>query len=245
MKNNIDEGLIGKRVVLLGGTSGIGLATAIAVSNEGASVIVVSSKQKKVDEALLLLPNGSTGFAADLSEENQVEELFGKIGEFDHLVFTAGDALEFKELSAINITEAKQFINLRFWGAILAAKHGAPLIRTGGSITLTTGALGMRPKKGTIVIAGIASAVEGLTRAMAVELAPIRVNAVCSGTVRTNLLGHLSNTDRENLFDQVGIRLLTGRVGDPKELAEAYLYLMRGSFTTGQIIVADGGSVLV
>ncbi|RZL18916.1 MAG: SDR family oxidoreductase [Pedobacter sp.] len=245
MRNNRNDGLIGKKVVLFGGTSGIGLATAKAVANEGALVIVVSSSHKRVDEALLLLPKDSIGFAADLGDEKQVDELFKMIGEFDHLVFTAGDVLEFKELSAINISEAKQSINLRFWGAIMAAKHGAPLIKAGGSITLTTGALGMRPKKGTVVISGIASAIDGLTRALAVELAPIRVNAVCSGTVRTNLLGHLSTTDRENLFDQVGIRLLTGRVGDPKELAEAYLYLMRGSFTTGQIIVADGGSVLI
>jgi NAD(P)-dependent dehydrogenase (short-subunit alcohol dehydrogenase family) len=127
----------------------------------------------------------------------------------------------------------------------MAAKHAAPLIRTGGSITLTTGALGQKPRKGTVVVAGMASAVDGLTRALAVELAPVRVNAVCSGTVRTNLLSSMSTADREVFFSQVGSKLLTGMVGNPKDLAEAYLYLMRGSFTTGQIIVVDGGSVLV
>jgi len=240
-----DFGLIGKKVVVLGGTSGIGLATAIAAANEGASVVVVSSNQKNVDKALLILPKESLGFAADLNDEKQVAELFGKIGKFDHLIFTAGDTLRFEELSAIDIYEAKQSINLRFWAAILAAKHGAPLIKAGGSITLTTGALGKRPKKGTIVIAGIASAIHGLTRALAVELAPIRVNAVASGTVRTKLLKNLTDTDRDALFEQVGSKLLTGSVGDPGDLAEAYLYLMRGKFTTGQIIIADGGSVLV
>lgn len=84
-----------------------------------------------------------------------------------------------------------------------------------------------------------------LTRALAIELAPIRVNAVCSGTVRTNLLASMSETGREAFFSQVGSKLLTGKVGDPKDLAEAYLYLMRGSFTTGQIIVVDGGSLVV
>jgi NAD(P)-dependent dehydrogenase (short-subunit alcohol dehydrogenase family) len=245
MRKNRDFGLIGKKVVVLGGTSGIGLATAIAAANEGASVIVVSSNQKKVEESLLILPKESLGFAADLNDEKQVEELFGKIDEFDHLIFTAGDTLKFEELSAIDIYDAKQSINLRFWGAIIAAKHGAPLIKAGGSITLTTGALGNRPKKGTVVIAGIASAIHGLTRALAIELAPIRVNAVASGTVRTKLLKSLSDTDRDALFNQVGSKLLTGRVGEPGQLAEAYLYLMRGSFTTGQIVIADGGSVLV
>lgn len=245
MGNNRENILAGKKVVLLGGTSGIGLATAEAAAKEGALVTVVSSSQQKVDEALTILPEGSKGFAADLGIEKQIAQLFEEIGEFDHLVFTAGDSLKFSALPDLNIEEAKQSYNLRFWGAIMAAKHAAPLIKKGGSITLTTGALGQKPRKGTLVVAGMASAIDGLTRALAVELAPIRVNAVCSGTVRTNLLSSMSEPDREAFFSQVGSKLLTGRVGDPKDLAEAYLYLMRGSFTTGQIIVIDGGSVLV
>jgi len=242
---NFKKGFVGKKVVLLGGTSGLGLATAIAVADEGASVVIVSSSRQKVDEALTMLPEESKGFAADLGDERQVEQLFKKIGEFDHLVFTAGDALNFTELPGLDINEAKQSINLRFWGAIMAVKHGAPLIRRDGSITLTTGALGRRPRKGTVVISAMASAIDGLTRALAIELAPIRVNAVCSGTVRTNLLASMPEAEREVFFSQVGNKLLTGRVGDAKELAQTYLYLMQGSFTTGQIIVVDGGSVLV
>jgi NAD(P)-dependent dehydrogenase (short-subunit alcohol dehydrogenase family) len=245
MDNNHTNKLAGQKVVLLGGTSGIGLATALAATNAGASVIVVSSTQQKVDEALNMLPQGSKGFAADLGDEKEIKQLFKNIGEFDHLVFTAGDALEFKELTEIDIEKAKRSINLRFWGAIMAAKHGAPLLRPNGSITLTTGALGQKPRKGTVVISGMASAIEGLTRALAVELAPIRVNAVCSGTVRTNLLANMDEAEREIFFSQVGQKLLTGKVGLPKDLAEAYLYLMSGSFTTGQIIVVDGGSLIV
>ncbi|SFM88590.1 NAD(P)-dependent dehydrogenase, short-chain alcohol dehydrogenase family [Chitinophaga sp. YR627] len=245
MGNSREYSLYGRKVVLLGGTSGFGLATAIAAVNEGASVIVVSSSQEKVDKALAVLPGNSAGFVADLGEEKEVAQLFTEIGEFDHLVFTAGDALHFGELSALNIDEAKRSIHLRFWGAIMAAKHGAPLIGKGGSITLTTGALGRKPRKGTAVIAGMASAIEGLTRALAVDLAPIRVNTVCAGTVRTNLLKHMSETGREDFFNQVGSKLLTGKVGDAESLAEAYLYLMRGTFTTGQILVVDGGSLLV
>lgn len=244
MENKREKGLAGKRVILLGGTSGFGLATAIAASEEGASVVVVSSSQQKVNEALSLLPEGE-GFIADLGNEKQIEQLFKKIGEFDHLVFTAGDALNFSNLSALDIDKAKQSINLRFWGSVMAAKYGAPLIRKGGSIILTTGAIGRRPRKGTAVIAGMASAIEGLTRSLAFELAPIRVNAVCAGTFRTNLLSSMTEADREQLFSQIGSKLLTGRVGNSNEIAEAYLYLMRGSFTTGQIIVVDGGSLLV
>jgi NAD(P)-dependent dehydrogenase (short-subunit alcohol dehydrogenase family) len=244
MDNSYRRSLSGQRVVLLGGTSGIGLATALAAANDGASVIVVSSTQQKVDEALSLLPQDSSGFTANLGKEIEIEELFARIGEFDHLIFTAGDTLRFEELIEIDIEKAKQSINLRFWGAIMAAKYAAPLLKKDGSITLTTGALGQKPRKGTVIIAAMATAIEGLTRALAVELAPIRVNAVCSGTVRTNLLSNMEEGEREVFFEQVGQKLLTGRVGHPQDLAEAYLYLMRGSFTTGQIIVVDGGSLL-
>lgn len=245
MKNNRENSLVGKKVVVLGGTSGIGWASSLAAAEDGALVVVVSSTPQKVDEALSLLPGGSTGFAADLKDEKQIELLFKKIGEFDHLIFTAGDTLSFKELPNLDIEKAKQSINLRFWGAVMAAKHAAPLIKKGGSITLTTGALGRKPRKGTAVIAGMASAIDGLTRALALELAPIRVNAVCVGTVRTNLLGNMPEADREAFYSQIGSKLLTGKVGDANEVAEAYLYLMRASFSTGQIIVVDGGSLLI
>ncbi|TRW27152.1 SDR family oxidoreductase [Flavobacterium zepuense] len=245
MEDRSDYPLKGKKVVLLGGTSGIGLAAASAMAKEGALVVVVSSSQQKVDEALTLLPKESIGLAADLGNEKQIEQLFEKIGELDHLIFTAGDTLQLHELSKLDIEEAKHSINLRFWGAVMVAKYGSPRIRKDGSITLTTGALGRKPRKGTIVISAIASAIEGLTRALAFELAPIRVNAVCAGTVRTNLLGNMPKERREAFYSQIGSKLLTGRVGNANELAEAYLYLIRGSFSTGQIIVVDGGSLLV
>ncbi|SDL95390.1 NAD(P)-dependent dehydrogenase, short-chain alcohol dehydrogenase family [Pedobacter steynii] len=197
MKTSRESSLLGKKVILLGGTSGFGLETAMAAADEGASVIVVSSNQQKVDSALTVLPEGSKGFIADLGNEKQVEQLFKKIGEFDHLVFTAGDELKFSDLPKLDIEDAKLAINLRFWGAIMAVKHGAPQIRAGGSVTLTTGALGRRPRKGTFVIAGMASAIDGLTRALAIELAPIRVNAVCAGTVRTSLLKSMPELERE------------------------------------------------
>jgi NAD(P)-dependent dehydrogenase (short-subunit alcohol dehydrogenase family) len=245
METIIKTSLKGKQVVLLGGSSGIGLATALAIAKEGAAIVIVSSSQQRINDALSILPKNSKGFVADLGDEKQIEELFKKIGKFDHLVFTAGDELKFRELSVLDIDEAKQSINLRFWGSIMAAKYGAPLIRKGGSITLTTGAIGKRPRTGTIVIAGMASAIEGLTRSLAFELAPIRVNAVCAGTVRTNLLANMPELERKALFNKLGSKLLTGKIGDATDLAEAYLYLIRGSFTTGQVIIVDGGSLLV
>jgi len=247
MKEKVTEskGLNGKRIVLLGGTSGFGLATALAAAGEGAEIIVVSSKQQRVDEALSALPPGSTGYATDISNEQQVEALFAKIGAFDHLVFTAGETLELGELPALKLDEVKQFFDVRFWGAVTAAKYGSPFIRKGGSITLTNGIACLRPWKGWTVAAGVTGAIESLTRALAVDLAPIRVNAVCAGLVRTNLWANIPEADREAMFNDVGSKLLTGKVGEPEDIAEAYLYLMKNNFSTGQVIISDGGGVLV
>ncbi len=114
--------LKGKRIVLLGGTSGFGLATAKAAAEEGAEVIVASSSQARVDAALASLPAGSAGYAANLTDETAVKELFEKIGAFDHLVFTAGEALLISKLDNMDFEAAKAAFNLRFWGAMMAAK---------------------------------------------------------------------------------------------------------------------------
>lgn len=237
--------LSGKRVVLLGGTSGFGFATAQAAAQEGASVVVVSSKQEKVDKAVARLPQGTEGYSVDLSNEEQVRDFFNRIGEFDHLVYTAGESLLLEELDMINVQQARRFFDIRYWGALIAAKYGNGNIRPGGSIVLVSGTGASRPQKGWLLVSSVLSAVEALTRALAVELAPIRVNAVCAGVVRTELWNNMPEKARESMYESVGKSLLVGRVGEAEDVAETFLYLMREKYSTGQIVVIDGGSSLV
>jgi NAD(P)-dependent dehydrogenase (short-subunit alcohol dehydrogenase family) len=119
------------------------------------------------------------------------------------------------------------------------------ILRKEGSIVLTTGIAGQRPQKGWVIAASVCGTIEALTRALAVELAPIRVNAVSPGVVRTNLWQSMSAPERERLFESVGKSLPVGRVGEAHEIAQAYLFLMQEGFSTGQTVVADGGTVLV
>jgi NAD(P)-dependent dehydrogenase (short-subunit alcohol dehydrogenase family) len=245
LEQEVDMSLNGKRVVILGGTSGFGFATAKAAQREGAGVLVVSSRQERVDRAVSVLAAGAEGRAVDLSDEAQVRTFFEQIGEFDHLVFTAGEPLHLKTLDTMQLDQARGFMNVRFWGAFMAAKYGSPHIRPGGSITLTNGNAGLRPRKGWAMVASICGAMEALTRALAVELAPIRVNAVCAGLVKTELYDNMAEQDRAAMYRDVGQRLPVGRVGEPDDLAQAYLYLMREGFSTGQVIVVDGGAVLM
>ena len=110
---------------------------------------------------------------------------------------------------------------------------------------LTTGVAGLTPRKGWTLAASVCGAMEALTRALAVELAPIRVNAVSPGVLRTNLWQSMSVKDRDQLYDRVGKRLPVDRVGEAHDLGQAYLFLMQEGFSTGQTIVVDGGTVLV
>jgi NAD(P)-dependent dehydrogenase (short-subunit alcohol dehydrogenase family) len=235
-----------KRIVVLGGSSGIGLATAQAAAGQGASVVIASSQQARLDAALATLPQGAEGHAIDLTDPVAVQNLFGQLGPFDHLVFTAGEALALGSLADTDPATAQRFFALRYWGAFFAAKYAAPAIRAGGSITFTSGTAGRRPPAGGWALgASICAAMEGLTRALAVELAPLRVNIVVPGLVQTPLWSPMAEADRDGLFTGTAAALPVGHVGQPGEVAEAYLYLMRQTYGTGQSVVVDGGGLLV
>lgn len=234
-----------KRIVILGGTSGIGLAVARAAAEEGSRLAVVSSSPDRVAGALSLLPAGTEGHATDLTDSAAVEALFQHLGAFDHLVYTAGESLQLARLEDMRIAEARGFFELRYWGALAAAKAAAPHVRAGGSIVFTSGVAGARPGAGWSVAASICSAMEGLTRALAVELAPIRVNIVSPGVVRTPLWRGMDEAAREALYASEAGRLPVAHVAGADEIAEGYLYLLRQTYATGQVQVLDGGGLLV
>ena len=239
------NGLHNKRVIILGGSSGIGLAVAEQAASQGAKLVIASSNAERVQKAIESLGGDAQGHTLDLSDEQAVETLFAKLGAFDHLVFTAGDSLHLHDLATTDLKQARRAFELRYWAALAAVKYGSKNIRKGGSVVLTTGVAGQRPQKGWVVAASVCGTIDALTRALAVELAPIRVNAVSPGVVRTNLWQSMSATEREQMYESVGKSLPVGRVGEPHDIAQAYLFLMQEGFSTGQTLVVDGGTVLV
>jgi NAD(P)-dependent dehydrogenase (short-subunit alcohol dehydrogenase family) len=234
-----------KRIVVLGGSSGIGFAVAQQVLARGGRAIIASSNADRVKQALTTLGGKTEGRTLDLSNERDIHNFFQEIGDFDHLVFTAGDTLQLNELAATDLTKARRAFELRYWAALAAVKYASPHICKDGSIVLTTGVAGRRPHKGWTVAASVCGTIEALTRALAVELAPIRVNAVCPGLVRTNLWQSMHTEAREHLYESVGKSLLVGRVGEASEIARAYVFLMQEGYSTGQTVVLDGGASLV
>ena len=236
--------LAAQKVVVIGGSSGMGLATARAAALDGAEVTIASSRQERVDAALAELPDGCTGVAVDVRDESQVAALFERVGALDHLVFTAGDGFTPRPLVDLALVDAHAILDVRLWGAVTAIKHAAPRIGPGGSIGLTTGTVGRRPVPGAALAAAGAGAMEGLVRGLAVELAPIRVNAVRAGAFRTPLWDGVPDAQREALFARLAERTLTRTVGEPEQIAAAHLYLMDNQYVTGTVQTVDGGLLL-
>src|SRR4029077_19235724 len=145
----------------------------------------------------------------------------------------------------LELDKASAIFAVRFWGALTAIKHAFKTISPGGSITLTDGMIAHRPRRGSALSSAMAGAIEHLTRGLAVELAPIRVNAVCPGLIRTGVWDSIPEDRRTEQFERMTKRQPLPRVGEPNEAAEAYLYLMRASYTTGQVLHVDGGGSVV
>jgi NAD(P)-dependent dehydrogenase (short-subunit alcohol dehydrogenase family) len=240
-----ESGLHNKRVVILGGSSGIGLAVAQQVAEQGGEVVIASSNAQRVRHAAASIGGKTEGHALDLTDEQAVQKFFQNLGPLDHLVFTAGDTLQLGGLATTDLKKARSAFDLRYWAALAAVKYASPHIRPGGSIVLTTGIAGQHPRKGWVIAASVCGTVEALTRALAVELAPIRVNAVSPGVVRTNLWQNMKEHDREAMYESIGKNLLVGRAGEASDIARACLFLVQEGYSTGQIVVLDGGALLV
>jgi len=231
-----------KRIVVIGGASGIGFAVAKLAHGQGAQVVIASSNATKVDAAVHRLP-GITGLGVDLRAESSVAEFFESLGAFDHLVITAGDwgGAMFASVRDIDVVEAQALLAVRFWGVLAAVKHGARTIARDGSIVLTSGMLTHRPRKGAPLASAVGGMIESLARGLALDLAPVRVNAVCPGMTLTE---HVEQMPQSMLQSAVS-PLPVPRAAWPAEAAQAYVYLMLNAYATGQILPVDGGGLLI
>jgi NAD(P)-dependent dehydrogenase (short-subunit alcohol dehydrogenase family) len=232
------------RVLVIGGTSGIGLAVAQAAAERGAQPIVVSRRPASVERALAQLPAGARGATVDLTDSADVDRLARDIGDIDHLVYTAGEPLNLVPFAELTAEAISGFLQTRFVGALNAVRVFVPRIRAGGSVTLTSGSAAETPGFGALPVA-MCGAMNTLTTALAVELAPIRVNAVAPGIIRTPLWDTMAEADRDMLYAGAAQQLPVGRVGEAADAALSYLYCMEQTYGTGAVIKVDGGGVLV
>ncbi|KIW04494.1 uncharacterized protein PV09_04251 [Verruconis gallopava] len=243
--------LSGQRVLVLGGSAGIGYGVAEACLEFGCSVFISSSREQRVKNAVAQLQEAYPskkekikGYVCDLGVEDvesKLIELMGKVGEVHHVVYTAGDKLAQMPLAEMSITKIKDAGQIRYFAPLLLAKH---LPKSTKSYTLTSGGVAFKPNKGWSIIAGYASALHALTRNLALDLAPVRVNLISPGAVDTDLWAGMAIDDKKKLFEHISKGTLTGKVGRVEDVVEGYLAFMRDSNVTGSIYSTDGGHVL-
>ncbi|KAL8786695.1 MAG: hypothetical protein Q9213_002630 [Squamulea squamosa] len=250
--------LLGARVLIIGGTSGIGFAVAEASLEHGAHVIISSSQDSRVkasiERLLSAYPSAKdrlSGYACDLSSptmEENIVSLFSKTGQLDHIVVTAGDKVAMMPIHEITLENIQQAGMVRFFALLLVAKHGFKILSPGpaSSITLTTGAVSERPIAGWSIVASYAAGLHGMIRNLALDLAPVRVNLVSPGPLETEMWNILTPDQMQQYKQSVEReKSTTKKIGQPGDVAEAYLYLMKDRNCTGAVIDTNGGSLLV
>lgn len=232
-----------KKVVIIGGTSGMGLELARLVLSLQGCPTVVGRNAERVKEALALLNHPAKGFAADIADRQALKAIFEQTGGLDHLVITAAD-LVFKPFGSVTPEEIQRAINSKILGPYFAAQFAAPRLSREGSITFFSGLAAYKPSAGTSVVATVNAALEGLAKSLAVELSPVRVNVISPGVVDTPIWEHLPVAERQAFYDGVARNLPARRIGTSADLAQATLFVMTNPFVTGTVLHVDGGGRL-
>jgi NAD(P)-dependent dehydrogenase (short-subunit alcohol dehydrogenase family) len=235
-------------IAIVGGNSGMGLALAERLLAQGAAVTLVGRSRDKLEAARARLAGvGRPRLAqADVTSEDQVRALFERSGPLDHLVCTAADiGGSYVPLAELPAEAFQRALQSKVVAPLLLAKHALPCLSPRGSITFTSGIAAYRPRPRGVAVAAINAALEGMVRAMAVELAPVRVNAVSPGWVRTPIWRDVAGDEAERMLAEMAGRLPVGRVGRPEDIADAIAFLLGNGFTTGTVLHVEGGHRLV
>jgi NAD(P)-dependent dehydrogenase (short-subunit alcohol dehydrogenase family) len=251
--------LQGKRVLIFGGTSGIGFAVAEGCIEHGSTVIISGSNPAKLEKTVQRLTTSYPDVtssriiteACDLSDEDKLDanirSLLSSVTEggkkkLDHVVFTAGDGLSIPSLAKLDVEQLQKGRTVRNIAPAIVAKHLLEFQEKSpnSSYTMTSGVNTTSPSPGWSVAAAVGGFVEGLTRGFAVDMAPIRVNLVSPGAIKTELFAGIP----EQVAEQYKEKTLVKRLGRPEDVAEAYLYFMKDGFVTGAQVDCNGGRLL-
>jgi NAD(P)-dependent dehydrogenase (short-subunit alcohol dehydrogenase family) len=232
--------LTGKKVVVVGGSSGIGLSTAELAKREGADVIIASRNAAKLDAIAEKL--NAIAIPADVTDDKSVANLFKRTGPVDHVVVTAAQ-LRTGPFKTVAMEDVRSTFEGKFWGAWRVAREAQ--FRAGGSLTLVSGFLSIRPRPNSAIVSAANAALESLARALALELAPVRVNCVSPGIIDTPIRAAMPEEARKDMLAKAAASLPVGRVGLGEDIAQQILSFMNNGFATGSTVYLDGGALVV
>lgn len=233
--------LAGQSVLVIGGGSGIGLATAQAAAAAGAAVTIAGRSQARLEAAATTI-GGASVATVDVTDGDSIARLFTATGPVDHLVLPGSEA-RFGGMRALSVEEAQASMLSKFWGQYRAVHAAA--IRPGGSITLFSGAASRRPSAGSASLTAINAAVEALGKALALELAPVRVNTVSPGLIAdTGWSAAMPDDARRAMFGGAAERSPLKRVGTPADVAAVVLMLIQNPNITGTVVDVDAGALI-
>jgi NAD(P)-dependent dehydrogenase (short-subunit alcohol dehydrogenase family) len=229
-----------KKVVVVGGSSGIGYSTAEMAKAEGADVVIASHNAERLKTAAGKL--GVKAIAADVTSEDSIAKLFRECGPVDYVVVTAAQ-LRTGPFKTVSMDDVRATMESKFWGAWRVAR--AAEISTGGSLTLVSGFLSIRPRPNAAIVGAVNGALESLTRSLAVDLAPVRVNCVSPGLIDTPIRAAMPEAARRDMLAKTAAALPVGRVGEGEDIARQILAFMTIGFATGSVIYLDGGGLVI
>jgi NAD(P)-dependent dehydrogenase (short-subunit alcohol dehydrogenase family) len=251
VRSPLPDGLAGSTVVIIGGSSGIGLAAGSLLHGVGARVVLIARDQDRLNAAVgrVRAQDGPEVLAAqaDGGDEEALARAFDQASAVDHVLVTAGGLDGAGLVDMLSPEAVHSALHARVWGALAAVRLAALRLPAGGSITLTSGIYTIRPVPGMAAPIAAIGAVETLTGALALELAPrrLRVNTVRYGSTDTPLMRGAAGLSTDEAMAEAGAGTLLGRFATAEEAAATAVFLMANSYINGQIITVDGGQGLM
>jgi NAD(P)-dependent dehydrogenase (short-subunit alcohol dehydrogenase family) len=227
--------------IVVGGSSGVGLATVRRLAARGVRVIAVGRDAAKLEKALDGLPGYVSAATADASDRAALESLFAGIGQFDHLINTLSGGEGGGAFAELPLSALRRGFEAKLWPHLETLQAAQPHLAPGGSVTLVTAISARIANPGTSGLAAINGALESMIGALARELAPARVNAVSPGVIDTPWWDDKPAAFKQGLFETQAATLPAGRVGQPDDVAQVIDMLTVNSFVTGTVIPCDGG----
>jgi NAD(P)-dependent dehydrogenase (short-subunit alcohol dehydrogenase family) len=237
-----DQELAGQTVLVIGGSSGIGLATARLARDAGADVIITARDPERLHRAGLML--GASIAAFDATDFDRLARFFAELGSIDHVLVTAGGPY-YAPLGEIDFDEARRAVDEHLWLTLHVARQVVGRVRAGGTLLLVGGTGGRRPAVGYTLISTLSAGLQALVETLALELAPIRVNLVAPGFVDTPLSASLLGDGLDGRREELRSTLPIGRVVGPDDVAAVAVHLMTNTAVTGATFDVDGGQQLL